>query len=109
MATNPSEKSPWRERKNKYLEHLRAANADALFVSAADKLHNARAILSDYREIEEQLFLRFNASKEDQLWYYNALVEALRQTTAPKVLIGELERVVKELNRVVKAQNSPEK
>jgi|NGEPerStandDraft_6_1074524.scaffolds.fasta_scaffold12121_2 hypothetical protein len=29
--------------------------------------------------------------------YYGALVETLRQTAAPKVLVDELERVVKEL------------
>lgn len=96
------QKLPWRERKDKYLEHLRSANGDGLLVSAADKLHNARAILSDYRKVGEQLFLRFNASKEDQLWYYGALVETLRQTAAPKVLVDELERVVKELKQLVK-------
>ncbi len=95
-----TQKLPWRERKDKYLEHLRSANGDALLVSAADKLHNARAILSDYRKLGEQLFLRFNASKEDQLWYYGALVETLRQTAAPKALVDELERVVKELKTI---------
>lgn len=42
---------------------------------------------SDYREIGEQLFLRFNASKEDQLWYYGELVETLRKKPAPKPLV----------------------
>jgi (p)ppGpp synthase/HD superfamily hydrolase len=99
-VSDPTKKLPWRERKEKYLEHLRGANEDALFVVAADKLHNARAILSDYRELGEQLWLRFNAPKEDQLWFYGALVETLRQPMAPKmlrVLVDELERVVKEL------------
>ena len=49
-ATNPDEKLDWHERKDEYLERLRTASEDALLVSAADKLHNARAILSDYRE-----------------------------------------------------------
>ena len=60
MATNPDKKLPWRERKVKYLEHLRTASGDALLVSAADKLHNARAILSDYRKLGDDLWLRFN-------------------------------------------------
>ena len=101
-VSDSTQKLPWRERKDKYLEHLRSASGDALLVAAADKLHNARAILSDYRKLGEQLFLRFNASKEDQLWYYGALVETLRQTAAPKPLVDELERVVKELNRLAK-------
>jgi (p)ppGpp synthase/HD superfamily hydrolase len=96
MATNPDEKLPWRERKNKYLEHLRTAGSDALTVSAADKLHNARAILSYYRELGEGLWSRFNAPKEEQLWYYGALVKTLQGTTAPKTLVDELSRVVEE-------------
>src|ERR1017187_4568106 len=80
MATDPNEKPPWRERKIKYLEHLRSANADALIVSAADKLHNARAVLADYRELGEGLWLRFNAPKEDQLWFYEEMIKTLRQT-----------------------------
>jgi len=99
-AIDPTKKLPWRERKVKYLEHLRSANADALIVSAADKLHNGRAILSDYREIGEQLFVRFNAPKEDQLWYYDELVKTLQKTAAPKVLVEELSRVVEELKRL---------
>jgi (p)ppGpp synthase/HD superfamily hydrolase len=96
-VSDPAKKLPWRQRKEKYLAHLRSANTDALIVSAADKLHNARTILSDYRSIGEELWPRFNARKEEQLWYYGALVKTLQQTTAPKALVGELERVVNEL------------
>jgi (p)ppGpp synthase/HD superfamily hydrolase len=96
-VSDPANKPPWRERKKKYLAHLRGANADALIVGAADKLHNARAILSDYRSIGEELWPRFKATKEEQLWYYGALVKTFQQTTAPKAIVGELERVVNEL------------
>jgi (p)ppGpp synthase/HD superfamily hydrolase len=96
-TSDPAQKPPWRERKQNYLAHLREANADALIVGAADKLHNARAILNDYRQIGEQLWSRFKVGKQEQLWYYQALVDAFRQTTAPKVLVDELDRTVKQL------------
>jgi len=99
-TSNPSEKLPWRARKDKYLEHLRSANGDALMVSAADKLHNARAILADYRELGEELWKIFNASKAEQLWYYSALVDVLQETMAPKRLVTELRRVVDELKQL---------
>jgi len=102
-SSDPNQKLPWRVRKDKYLEHLKSANGDALLVSAADKLHNARAILSDYRMLGDRLWLRFNASKEDLLWYYGALVQTFRQTAAPKVIFSELERVVKELEECAKS------
>src|SRR5579863_4596913 len=38
---------PWRERREKYIKHLRHADADTRLVSAADKLHNARHVLTD--------------------------------------------------------------
>jgi GTP pyrophosphokinase len=99
-VSDPTKKLPWRERKEKYLAHLRTTkNKDALLVATADKVHNARAILSDYRELGEQLWLRFNAPKEDQLWFYDALVSALQETTAPKILVDELRRVVDELKQ----------
>jgi (p)ppGpp synthase/HD superfamily hydrolase len=100
--TNPDKKLPWRSRKDKYLDHLRTANADALMVSAADKLHNARAVLADYRELGEGLWSRFNAPKEDQLWFYGEMIKTLQQTAAPKPLVDELGLVVGELKRLAR-------
>jgi hypothetical protein len=97
-VNNREKKLPWRDRKQKYLEHLRHAGQKTLIVAVADKLHNATAILADYREIGEVLWSRFSAGKEDQLWYYRALVETLRGTTAPSALVRELEGVVSELS-----------
>jgi (p)ppGpp synthase/HD superfamily hydrolase len=97
-VSDPAKKLPWRERKEKYLAHLRSTkNKDVLLVAVADRVHNARAILSDYRELGEKLWQRFNAPKENQLWFYGRLVETFQQTAVPKALAGELERVVKEL------------
>jgi (p)ppGpp synthase/HD superfamily hydrolase len=97
-VSDPALKLPWRERKEKYLAHLRNANEDALIVAVADKLHNARAILTDYRERGDDLWTRFNASKNEQLWYYHALIETFHQTRAPETLVAELEKVIKELS-----------
>jgi (p)ppGpp synthase/HD superfamily hydrolase len=98
-VSDPKKKLGWRKRKERYLAHLRKANKDALIVSAADKLHNARAILSDYRKVGEKLWKRFNAPKKDQLWYYGELVKTLQKTAAPKMLVKELRKVVEELNQ----------
>lgn len=63
-------------RKRQYLEHLRKEDrSDVLRVSLADKLHNARAILSDYRSLGDEVWSRFNVGKEGQLWYYKELAK----------------------------------
>ena len=44
-------KPPWHERKVSYINRLKKENGDTRLVSAADKLHNVRSILSDYRAL----------------------------------------------------------
>jgi len=89
-------KPPWRERKEAYIAHISEAPDPVRLVSAADKLHNARAVLEDYRMMGEALWTRFNGGKEGTLWYYRAAVDALRKAgTTP--LIEELDRVVSEI------------
>jgi (p)ppGpp synthase/HD superfamily hydrolase len=66
-------KPPWRERKETYIARLRHADAGSRLVSAADKLNNVRSILSDYREIGERIWERFNGGREGTLWYYRTL------------------------------------
>jgi (p)ppGpp synthase/HD superfamily hydrolase len=102
-SSDPNNKPPWRERKEAYLKHLQTATPDVLLVSAADKLHNARAILADYRAVGEELWSRFKAKKPDQLWYYSSLVNALQRAGAPPQLVDELGKVVSELTQTVRA------
>ena len=94
-------KPPWRKRKNAYLKHLATAPADVRRVAAADKLHNARAVLHDYRHLGERLWRRFNAGKKDQLWYYAELVKVLKGRGRRGPLVRELGRVVHELEEAV--------
>lgn len=89
-------KPPWRKRKEAYLAHIETAPAEARLISAADKLHNARAIRADYRVHGEALWQRFNSSRDQVLWYYRALADAFLRLDASE-LAGELDRVVGEL------------
>ncbi len=96
-------KPPWRERKEAYLAHIGHASPPVRLVSAADKLHNARSILADYRLLGEALWSRFRGGREGTLWYYRALVDAFR-SAEPTPLIDELERTVSELEGLAAAQ-----
>ena len=91
---------PWRERKLGYLAHIRQSAPADLRVALADKVDNARAILADYRQIGDALWVRFTAGKEAQLWYYPTLVEAFRTAGVAGPLFDELERTVAELTRL---------
>jgi len=91
-----SPKPPWRERKENYLRHLAVADADTRLVSAADKLNNVRSIISDYRDVGEFVWARFNGGREGTLWYYRSLRdEFLRHT--PNRITRDFELAVNEL------------
>lgn len=86
-------KPPWRARKEAYIAHLREASAQVRLVASADKLHNARALLADYRQVGELLWSRFHGGREGTLWYYRSVVNTL-QEVEPTPLVEELARIV---------------
>ena len=92
-------KEDWKPRKERYLAGLAHHGADSLLVSSADKLHNARSILADFRIHGDGLWARFTAGRDDQLWYYRSLVKIFRKAGTP--LTDELDRVVTELEKLV--------
>jgi (p)ppGpp synthase/HD superfamily hydrolase len=89
-------KPAWGPRKEAYVERMPSEPASVQLVSAADKLHNARSILSDLRDLGDDLWDRFTGCKEGTLWYYRALVEAYTADRASPV-VEELDRVVHEI------------
>jgi GTP pyrophosphokinase len=91
-------KRPWVDRKREYIEHAKTLPAPSLRVSAADKVHNAYAILRDLRNTGEQVWERFNAPADDVIAYYEGLVRAFRHAGGGK-LVEELERIVKGIQR----------
>lgn len=66
------------ERKVAYIAHLLEADPRALLVTAADKLHNATAIVSDAGgAARADVWKRFHATPKHVLWYYGAVLDAL--------------------------------
>ncbi len=82
-------KPPWRVRKEAYIDKLPDKDPASLLVSLADKTHNARAILSDFRQIDDELWSRFTGGKEGTIWYYQTL-SAIYDEVIPGPLAKEL-------------------
>jgi (p)ppGpp synthase/HD superfamily hydrolase len=92
-------KPPWLERKKKFLQHLRHADASVRLVSAADKFYNAEETLAGLRRHQGAVWSRFKGGKQGTLWYYSEVAKILRRR-GPKELVAELGRVVEELRRM---------
>ena len=95
-------KPDWYPRKRRYIRRVFHEDAETRFVSAADKLYNARAILRDLRQHGDSAFDRFSAPKDKVLWYYRALAKTFRAAGVTRLLaplLDELDRVVADLQR----------
>lgn len=99
FSAEAADKQPWAERKRDYVERLKAEPADVRLISAADKLYNARAILDDYRQIGSSIWKRLNRTRDDQLWYFHAVLSVLKGTGGNRI-VDEFERVLGELERL---------
>ncbi len=99
-------KPEWVERKKDYLREVKHAGVETRLVSASDKLHNVRTILTDYRQHGEAIWTRFTGKKEGTLWYYRALSNEYRRR-GPNRNTRELEIAVAELERVVGKKPRP--
>jgi (p)ppGpp synthase/HD superfamily hydrolase len=100
-SLDPGDTRTWRERKVGYLAHLPAITDEGtLRVALADKVHNARSIVRDYRAEGHALWDRFtNKSVDDQLWYYRGLLEFFGRRH-PGPLVEDLRRALAELEEL---------
>jgi len=89
-------KPPWRDRKLAFIDRLarKRMPAGLLRIVAADKLHNVRSLLDDYRRVGDELWSRFEThSATDQLWYYGEITEIMLERM-PGPLSYELDRTL---------------
>lgn len=93
-------KPPWRERKQAYLDRARQTDPDLLRVTIADKIDNARSILSSYQTVGSRVWQRFNAGQADQVWYYQQSVKDYEEAGFRGPLLEELRRLVEILSNI---------
>ena len=88
------DKLPYVERKATHIAHLREASEDVLLVTAADKLHNARAIHTDLLIDGPDMLTRFNGEPGQILAYYRSILDVLESRGIAPLLVVPLRQVV---------------
>lgn len=97
--TDEEHKPSWRPRKERFLARVPDMPYDVRLVVTADKLHNVRSILADYRQHGEELWSRFTGNKEGTLWYYATMTRTLVNSLGPDAAL--LRHMTEELQRTV--------
>lgn len=80
----------WRERKEKDIAAIDGKSAPELLITACDKLHNLRTIVTDHRHLGDALWARFNGGRDGTLWYYREMITALDRKEISAPLLAEL-------------------
>jgi (p)ppGpp synthase/HD superfamily hydrolase len=91
-------KPDWKVRKRAYVAHLAGASPEAIRVSIADKVHNARSMAADYAVLREKLWERFTEkdpqAHEDN---YRALRTAFHARKASEAMLRKLDAAIDDL------------
>ena len=109
--TDETPKPPWRERKEAFVERLSTEPYSVRLVVAADKLHNVRDVLRNYRVNGDNLWSHFRGGRCGTLWYYSAVGGALKQAGTPEetqlnALIQEIADTLSTLEQAMAEQTS---
>lgn len=94
LVAEREDKAPWRQRKQAHIDHVATADMDTLIVTAADKVHNGRAIATDLQTIGSAVWDRFNASREDIIWYYSTFFSELHKREVTPALLNPLRTAI---------------
>lgn len=78
-CSEPDKHATWEARKQHTVRYLKTAPRAIQLVSAADKLHNLRSMVSDYAELGDGLWTRFKRGRDDIAWYYRAVTASLKE------------------------------
>nr|WP_290225461.1 HD domain-containing protein [Trichocoleus desertorum] len=86
----------WQEHKLQYLEQVRQADPRVQRVKLADKLHNARSLLVNFRLEGNRIWREFQGGKEGVLWLAKMQLQMF-QRISNSWMVAELEQAVRAL------------
>jgi (p)ppGpp synthase/HD superfamily hydrolase len=96
----PKKRNRWETRKLAMIESLRDASLAVKLVAAADKYHNLRHTLHNERLKGASIWKRFGRGKEQQAWYYRAVLDSLLTNISEPErypVFGQLSDIIDEL------------
>ncbi len=93
--TKKTAKETWMERKATYIKKLKRDSYDAMMISAADKIHNLRSMMDEFRKSGNRIWSKFNAPEDRKLWFYGEVLSVLKGRLKNPI-VKELEKTYRE-------------
>ncbi|MDD2857916.1 MAG: HD domain-containing protein [Candidatus Nanopelagicales bacterium] len=89
------------ERKQAYLDRLETEPPELVMVSIADKVHNARALVTDLEYSGVAVFNKFHGSAREIIHYYRECLRIGRAADVSHVLTSPLEVAIRDVELMV--------
>lgn len=89
-VTEQDKSLPWAVRKQQALDHVQHMQNDSLLVKSADVLNNLSEQIEDWKREGDDMWERFNASKQNQVERYQKLITTIEFQWIENILIGEM-------------------
>lgn len=83
----------WEERKQGYIEAVRAGSEESKAVSLADKIHNLENLLANYEKFGPGIWEKFNRGKKEKLWFEEEMLKVFKETWRHP-MISEYEELI---------------
>lgn len=99
-VSNEEKKKTWKLRKSEKIQKVRTSGRDLRLLICADKLANIRDLIEDLRSDGESTWKKFNASKDEESWYYHEMVSSMIDPKGGEADISETS-AYKELSKCI--------
>ncbi len=90
----------WEVRKQQAYEHIKTFSTNSLLVKSADIISNTSDLVEDYEIGGDEVFARFNASKEKILQHYLRVIAAIIEKWSANPFAEDLQRLARELQSI---------
>ncbi len=88
--TETNKELSWEERKTEALEHIKKFSQESVLIKSADVISNMSELLDDHEQEGENVWERFNASKDKLLQNAHRVISALMNQWPESLLASDL-------------------
>jgi hypothetical protein len=103
-VTEQNKELSWEERKVEAIEHIKTFSNDSVLIKSADVISNASETITDYEKNGEDIFSKFNASKDKILENYLRVINALLSQWSENPLSEDLQNIVRKFQSIGKGK-----
>ncbi|MFA6194762.1 MAG: HD domain-containing protein [Patescibacteria group bacterium] len=99
-VTEQDKSLSWEKRKAEALEHIKNFSHEAILVKSSDVISNISELIDDYKKYGDDVFERFNSSKEKIVKSHLKVISALVSRWPENPLAWDLKFLASDLSRI---------